>query len=116
MTPQEQKELAEFGAEFLNARENDNEFYLWIHKDKPWDDSIIAINPKNLFDDLATAPHLAHLAKREMEKRGFESFQHYRLNSSQYVYYIQNANYQCFKGEGENEYQALWLAIRENQE
>lgn len=78
--------------------------------------AIYHITPEELFEDHKTAPILAHLAKREMEKRGFcftyTSPDYYR---NLHTYTIRNSQDKTDKCLGlscdENEYIALWSAI-----
>ena len=77
MTPKKQKQLAEFAAEFLGYHKDDSSFY-WLGELSGRDagqglGSPLAIDELvyELFESEQTAPILAYLAKREMEKRGY---------------------------------------------
>ena len=112
MTPQEQKELAEFGAEFLGLKVSESNLYTIVEGLHIEKNSLYL----HMFDSSMIAPILAHLAKREMEKREFGIFSSYTWKNDGkpfYVYYINHYDYKTFRGEGDSEYIALWLAIRE---
>ncbi|MCH7651922.1 MAG: hypothetical protein IIA63_12300 [Nitrospinae bacterium] len=104
--------LAKFAAEFVKPLLIDmsQSFLQDYYHEKPYD----------FFHCPYTAPILAHLAKREMEKRECE----YRLTSKLRINYkgetirlyetiIWLKDYSTFTKEDENEYIALWITIKE---
>ena len=105
MQEEKQKQLAEFAAKFFGVGHK--------YVSNSYSESIIIpLTPHSLFDDDNLSPILMHLAKREMEKRGYESFQHFYLLDN-YIYYINNRKYETFRGEGDNEYRAFWSALEQ---
>jgi hypothetical protein len=116
MNDQELKELAEFAAGFSDFETHD-----WVHFHKDLgrlDHSLVKI----FFKHDSSAPLLAHLARREMEKRGFtwncySPSKGAHPDDSKYEYEFE----EDVQGEGpmkrgckqhENEYIAMWMAIR----
>lgn len=119
------KKLAEFGAEFLGWEKGCDSFftpsYLHIVLDKRLSKEAYV---SRFFSGL-TAPILAHLGKREMEKRGFDNNEQWfiedqKLYSWEFIhrdrkrkkkiagkYPIPVSGY----AQDENEYIALWSAI-----
>jgi len=110
------KKLAEFAAKFLgHKRDYDHWNYkLMGHNWKPHKDFLAEFT----FSDPRTAPLIAHLAKREMEKRGFEMEWSSRGEENLHYYYIYKKGglMHHSMGEHENEYIALWSAIMETGE
>jgi len=113
------KKLAEFAAGFLSWEKEDGRWMippfcfkvgLYLGDDP---------HAKYLFDNPETAPILAHLAEREMEKRGF-SFSQFtdpenRLQDRYNCEFFPKGSTYLLRGDGvynENEYIALWSAIQ----
>jgi len=103
------KQLAEFAAEFLGRDK------LRIALSGPAIKRKGGIDPKGFFDSEFSAPIIAHLAKREMEKRGFD-WECSRWKGG----YVHHYEYKFFTEimpetredlMDENEYIALWSAI-----
>ena len=100
------KELAEFIPEIVPTEKKENGHYIkafgmsWrIHyTNKPFEGDLGAI--------------LAHLAKREMENRGFDYVHTKFPTFHKFIFAHENRN-RSYRGEHENEYITLWLAIRE---
>lgn len=118
MTNKELNELAGFAAKFLgmlSAHPNsyvwpkwlkDNvEYYEWI--DHPNEDNL----QHSLFKD-GFASILAHIAKRKMEDMGWEWVASVGDVGPKYVWNVYTGKHR-HDGEDDNEYVALWLAIRE---
>ena len=108
----ELKELAEFAFKFLK-----------LGKAPPFHTTIS--DPNLLIDHLFhvshLAPYYAHLAKREMEKRGFDSEMVYDCQTNDwtidFIKWDENIEINVIgKATHENEYQALWLAIEQTGE
>jgi len=113
------KQLAEFAAEFLGW---DKEGGRWTIP--PFCLKVglyLADDPhaKYLFEHPETAPILAHLAKREMEKRGFWWHSSWFSNGKVYSIFFSKltsakpGGWRELEVEHENEYIALWSAIQE---
>lgn len=110
---EDHKQLAEFAADFLklgdSAIANWPRQYVWIPE---FNDHM---NIKDFFT-CVYAPHFAHLAKRKMEEMGF-SWSAYRIpviqeNCFNILYRFDNQKIDARKHH-ENEYIALFMAIRE---
>ena len=93
------KELAEFVAEFLGKTVTTQ---LGV---------IVLVKEETLFHDDTLSPYLAQLAKREMEKRGW--YWHLKNYASGYRCYMNKGIDAGHFAEHENEFVALWTAIRE---
>jgi len=121
LTDEQLKELAEFGAEFLGCPTDDKgRFEMPFGLRMKWWDLV-----GSFFNEKVASPALAHLAKREMEKRGFtwECFgweKRWKKPPKQYCYRMywrpdpdNVMSLEMKYANHENEYIALWLAIRE---
>ena len=131
MTPEKLKQLAEFAFPFLGAKKINSGWQLINSFD---DVSAIyipfRIQEQELFEDRKNAPILAHLAKREMEKRGFQ-LEYNKFTTQGYQWWIHQAEippdvdlmskemmeyFERCKPKWqrhENEYIALWSAIEQ---
>jgi hypothetical protein len=111
MTQQEQKELAEWAAEWLFG---ENSGYIYIEGAKF---GAFPVVPNTFFYHDFAPCILAHLAKRKMEELGFEYFGIKIHGFYGYNFYSGRPKWDDMLfgdyKEHENEYIALWLAIRE---
>jgi len=101
------KKLAKFAAEFLDDDFNDISCLFGMPQPP--------VAPDTFFLGSITAPYFAHLAKREMEKRGFRwisIYSHDPTNKANDYYYeftrVQDEYGECFN---KNEFISLWSAI-----
>ena len=112
MTDKELKELAEFAAEFLELEKTkDKRFPFNIDLGY----GVMSITIKDMLDDCWISATVAYLAKRKMEEMGFEwvhSFNKLPGGKTIFICEVYTAT-NDFPGTGDNEYIALWLAIRE---
>lgn len=112
----ELQELAEFAASFFGEKP---EGFITIGKCSP---HILCFRTKDLFEDEISAPILAHLAKREMERRGWHwilSLGYYSASDQPTDYFAEFSRWdkneeQNYWGEAkhDNEFIALWKAIQ----
>jgi len=121
MNDAELKELAEFGAKFLGFNRitvkgirKYNSFEMWEHPD--WEDDANYLSdselPDEFFGDHETASYLSHLAKRKMEKLGFDHQSERLAGTTYYGFFGQLKDAQAICAIDKNEYIALWMAIR----
>ena len=126
MTPSDQKQLAEKAAEFLKNAINENRLPV---PGKFWQKLIFTrpVIPSQWFNEYDISPVLAHLAKREMEKREFDivisSWRKGRMEGDEeectgppgYGVDIQHSKKHkiCSYAENENEFRAFWLALEQ---
>lgn len=116
------KKLAEFAAEFLELPNSEKvkpgehtefpDIFLWKLEIEL---GIYHIGPKSFFDN-TFGPILAHLAKREMEKREYTYEFHAYWSKRRILYSYEFMTYpnneeMSVEIADENEYQALWTAI-----
>lgn len=102
----ENKELAEFAAEFLELKGNED-FYRILKTNGKYQPGEYAF-----FECSRYAPQLAHHAKRKMEKLGFD-YQCMEFLCGEYRFKGSRGTV-IFQGAGdENEFIALWSAIKE---
>ena len=112
MTEAELKKLAELAAEFLHIKGG------FLTSGISGTVEIDLLNdPASLYDDMVASPILAHLAKREMEKRKLSWECHYFDGvgySCQILnHYKSTGRYTqlSYKSQIDNEFIALWSAI-----
>ena len=113
------KKLAEFAPRFLlGVKYKDNERPIYfIHKNY-----FIPIVPENLFENLETAPILAHLAKKELAKRKRHWYSSWKWDkhNEKGIYFFQvikdSSDPKLIMETDENEFIALWTAIFETGE
>ena len=106
MTPSEQKDLATWAAEFLGGKLEVER----VHAKNIYTDEMLAYV---LFERTWTSPILMHLAKREMEKQGFNHT--VSCTSGEYTVFIHppTDSDKITHIENENEFIAFWSAVRE---
>lgn len=107
------KKLAEFAAEFLNLL-HVQDFYFF----PSGSDHCFTIQDSQVedyfFHNSEYAPILAYLAKREMEKRGFDCEYNRQLDQHRYEFDLSlDYDRPIARGESNSEYIALWSAIEE---
>ena len=108
------KQLAEFAAEFIGYEQ-----LTYVDSFVTKGTIVIDINESTLFYKELTSPILAHLAKREMEKRGFWWHSSWFSNGKVYSIFFSKltsarpGGWRELEVEHENEYIALWSAIKE---
>lgn len=111
------KKLAEFAVGFLGL-----EYKLGCHWYPNGGCNQIYSGADTLFDERGPAPILAHLAKMEMEKRGFHWISSWGYHSpegspdyfAEFNRWDEDTEQNKWgKADNENEYQALWSAIQE---
>ena len=137
MTPEEKlKQLAEFAAEFLGAKNNKLKVIDSGMNCQVYEVHSIVISEYDLFYSCIYAPILMHLGKREMEKRDYiyqhevekRKWIHQKKKQYRFVHYwkftkVENFNrnggFSCVVKDGygacmrENEFIAFWSALLE---
>lgn len=108
-TEAELKKLSEYAAEFLKKAIKENSLPV---PHKKWQRIIFyrPVDPDEWLNNYETSPTLAHLAKREMEKREYLNFTIHKEENGYSASVRTEFGYSIW-GQGDSEYEALWTAI-----